>query len=210
MGLSQSQAVSAAKLIKQARKSGRLGKKGEAHQGTILLAEQRTVQERRSGNDIQRKNGLSTSFAASGDWEYSFDAGLLVDGLRTALLALYRQGIIEGEKPDGSGAQPALTERAKNQKGRTGKTRGYKTGYLADNLRASKITGSTTKATSRIVPPTNRNVFIASELKRGNSFFTVSGIAALVIADVTDAFIAAGLVNQNRAPDLGEKDSKKT
>ena len=204
MGLSKSQAVSAAKLIRQARKAGTLSKRGEPHQGTILLAEQRT-----SGAKQQSKNGLSTSFAASGDWSYSFDAGLLVDALRTALLSLYRQGIREGEKPDGSGAHPALTERAKAAKGRVGKTRGFKTGYLADNLRASKITGSTVKAQSRIVPPSNRNVYLASELKRGNSFFAVTGIAALVIADVTDAFIAGGLQNQNRAADLGERDSKK-
>lgn len=204
MGLSKSQAVSAAKLIRQARKAGRLAKKGGPHQGTILLAEQRV-----SGAQQKSKNGLSTSFAASGDWSYSFDAGLLVDALRTALLSLYREGIRQGEKPDGSGAQPPLTDRAKAQQGRVGKTRGFKSGYLADNLRASKITGSTTKAQSRIVPPTNRNVYIASELKRGNTFFSVSGIAALVIADVTDAFIAGGLVNQNRAADLGERDSKK-
>lgn len=205
MGLSKSQAVSAARLIKQARKAGRLSKRGEPHSGTILLAEQRT-----SGSKMASKNGLSTSFAASGDWSYSFDAGLLVDVLRTALLALYRQALREGEKPDGSGAQPPLTERAKAAKGRVGKTRGFNTGFLADNLRASKITGSTTKAQSRIVPPSNRNVFIASEAKRGNTFFSVSGIAALVIADVTDAFIAGGLQNQNRAANLGETDSKKT
>lgn len=203
MGLSKSQAVSAAKLIRQARKAGTLSKRGEPHQGTILLAEQRT-----SGAKQQSKNGLSTSFAASGDWSYSFDAGLLVDALRTALLSLYRQGIREGEKPDGSGAHPALTERAKAAKGRVGKTRGFKTGYLADNLRASKITGSTVKAQSRIVPPSNRNVYLASELKRGNSFFAVTGIAAIVIADVTDEFIRGGLVNQNRAADLNKKGSK--
>lgn len=203
MGLSKSQAVSAAKLIKQARKAGRLGKKGQPHEGTIVLAEQRV-----RGAKQKSKNGFTTSFAASGDWDFSFDAGLLVDAIRTALLALYRQGIIEGEKPDGSGAQPPLKEATAKQKDRRGKTRGYKTGYLADNLRASKITGSTTKATSRILPPTNRNVYIASELKRGNSFFSVQGIAALLIQEVTDQFIAGGIVNANRAPDLSEKDSR--
>lgn len=204
MGLSKSQAVSAARLIKQARRSGKLGAKGEPHQGTILLAEQRT-----SGAKQKSKNGLSTSFAASGDWEYSFDAGLLVDSIRTALLALYRQALREGEKPDGSGAQPALTERAKAAKGRVGKTRGFRTGFLADNLRASKITGSTTKAQSRIVPPTNRNVFIAAEAKRGNTFFSLQGIAALLISEVTDQFIGGGLVNANRAANLGDLDSGK-
>lgn len=210
MALSKTQAVSAAKLIRQARKAGRLSKKGEPHQGTILLAETRTVRETRVGNDIRRKNGFSTTFAASGDWSYSFDAGLLVDALRTALLALYRQGILEGEKPDGSGAQPPLGAKALAVKDRRGKTRGYRSGYLADNLRASKITGSTTKASSRIVPPTNRNVYIASEAKRGNTFFSLSGIAAQLIAEVTDQFIAGGLVNANRAGNLGETDSKRT
>jgi hypothetical protein len=204
MGLSKSQAVSAAKLIKQAQKSGQL-KKNLPHAGTILVATQTSRATKRHS-----KNGLSTAFVVGSDWSFNFDAGLLVDALRLALLVLYRTAILQGEKPDGSGAQPKLNPRVAAQRGRRGKTRGYKTGFMADNLRASKITGSTTKASSRILPPTNRNVYIAEEAKRGISFFSVTGIAAIVIADVTNAFIEGGAVNVNRAADPSEVDSKQS
>ncbi|MBL9105179.1 MAG: hypothetical protein JNL82_29810 [Myxococcales bacterium] len=199
MGLSKSQAVTAARLIKAATKSGALPKE-LPHAGTILVGEARVKPPARHS-----RAGLTTAFVAGSDWSYDLDAGLLVDALRTALLVLFRQGILEGQKPDGTGAQPRLTERVANRPGRKGKTRGYNTGYFADNLRASKITGSTTAAQSRILPPTNRNVYIANEAKRGISFFTVQGTAAQVIAEVTDKFIEGGIVNRNRAADLAAR-----
>jgi hypothetical protein len=203
MGLSKSQAVSAAKLIKQAQRSGKLDKT-LPHAGTILLATQDT-----KGTKKHSKNGLSTTFAAGANWDFSLDAGLLVDALTSSLLVLYRGAIIAGEKPDGSGSQPPIKEQASKVKDRKSGNRGHRTGFLADNIRRGKITGSTTKASSRILPPTSRNVFIAAEAKRGVSFFSVQGTAAQVIADVTDEFIRGGLVNANRAADLAEKDSKK-
>lgn len=202
MGLSKSQAVSAAKLITQAQKSGTLGKT-LPHAGTILLGEQGTKTTGR-----HRRRGLRTTFASGSTWSFSLDAGLLVDAISTSLLVFFRQGIMAGEKPDGTGSQPALTEKVAAQKDRRSRFRGYRTGFLADNLRRGRITGSTTKASTRILPPTNRNVFVAAEAKRGNSFFSVAGAAGEVIAGVVDEFIRGGIVNANRAADLSERDSK--
>lgn len=202
MGLSKSQAVSAAKLIKQAQRSGRVGKE-LPHAGTILVGEQASKTSKKHS-----KQGLSATFVTGANWDFSLDAGLLVDALTSSLLVLYRDGIMSGQRPDGSGAQPDLRARAANAKGRKGKVRGFRTGFLADNLRRSKITGSTTKASSRILPPTSRNVYLASEAKNGVSFFSVQGTAAAVIQEVTDEFVRGGLVNANRAADLSEKDSK--
>lgn len=202
MGLSRSQAVSAAKLIKQAQKSGTLPK-ALPHAGTILVGEQSTKTTAK-----HKRRGLSTTFASGSTWSFSLDAGLLVDALSTALLVFYRQAIMSGEKPDGSGAQPPLPAKVAEQKGRKSKFRGFKTGQFADNIRRGRITGSTTKASTRILPPTNRNVYIAGEAKRGVSFFSVQGAAAEVIASVTSAFIEGGLVNANRAANLSERDSK--
>ncbi len=202
MGLSKSQAVSAAKLIKQAQKSGKLAKT-LPHAGTILVGEQGTKTVGK-----HRRRGLRTTFASGSTWSFSLDAGLLVDAISTALLVFFRQGIMSGEKPDGTGSQPPLTAKVAGQKERRSKFRGYRTGFLADNLRRSKITGSTTRASSRILPPTNRNVFIAGEAKRGVSFFSVTGAAGEVITAVVDKFIEGGVVNANRAANRSERDSK--
>lgn len=202
MGLSKSQAVSSAKLIKQAQRSGKLGK-SLPHAGTILVGEQGTKTTAK-----HKRRGLTTTFASGANWDFSLDAGLLVDALTTGLLVLYRQGIMSGAKPDGSGTQPPLSEKVAAQRGRRSSHRGYKTGFLADNLRRSKITGTTTTARARILPPTNRNVFMAAEAKRGVSFFSVTGTAALVIAEITDEFVRGGVVNANRAANLNEKDSR--
>lgn len=202
MGLSKSQAVSAAKLVKQAQKSGKLSKT-LPHAGTILVGEQGTKTTAK-----HKRRGLSTTFASGSNWSFSLDAGLLVDAISVALLVFYRQGIMSGEKPDGTGSQLELPEKVAEQKGRKSKFRGYRTGFLADNLRRGRITGSTTKATARILPPTSRNVYIAGEAKRGVSFFSVQGAAADVITAVVDQFIEGGIVNANRAADLSERDSK--
>ena len=58
MGLSKSQAVSAAKLIKQAQKSGKLAKT-LPHAGTILVGEQGTKTVGK-----HRRRGLRTTFAS--------------------------------------------------------------------------------------------------------------------------------------------------
>lgn len=202
VGLSKSQAVSAARLIKQAQKAGRIPKT-VPHAGTILVGEQSTKTTAK-----HKRRGLSTTFVAGADWDFSLDAGLLVDAISTSLLVLFRQSIMSGIKPDGSGAQPKLTAKVEGQKGRMGKVRGFKTGHFANNIRRAKISGSTTKAQTRILPPTNRNVFIAEEAKRDISYFSVKGTAAAVITEVTDAFVEGGLVNANRAAERVEKDSK--
>lgn len=200
MGLSTRKAVSSARLspTKAKRVAG-----DQPHSGVILVNEARNA-----GTKKNPKSGITAQFVGQSDWSFSLDAGLLVDALSTALLVLYRQAIMEGEKPDGSGKHPELSQKVKAQSGRASLNRGFRTGFLADNLRRSKITGSTTKAQSRILPPTSRNVYIASELKRGNQFFSTQGIAQLVIQDVTSQFIQNGLENANRAADLNEETSK--
>ena len=74
------------------------------------------------------RTGLSSTFVGQSDFRSSLDAGLLVDALSTALLAWYRDNIRAGERPDGSGRQPELTEKVKNQRNRASQVRGYKTG----------------------------------------------------------------------------------
>lgn len=204
MGLSKAQAVSAAKLIKQAQRSGSIPK-DVPHAGTILVGEQTSKAPARHG-----KNGLSATFVSGSNWDFGLDAGLLVDALTLSLLSHYRDSIMSGDIPDGSGAQKPLTEKVAKLSGRRGKVRGFNTGRFADNIRRSKITGTTVKAQSRILPPTDRNVFIATEAKRGNSYFSVQGTASEIIREVTDEFVRGGILGQNRTPNTGEESSGNT
>lgn len=201
MGLSSRKAVSSARLT--ARQARKATPKDAPHAGVILVNEAKNA-----GTSKKPTKGISCQFVGQSDWAFDLDAGLLVDALSTALLVLYRTAVMEGEKPDGSGKQKELSPKVKSQKDRASQNRGYRTGFFADDIRRGKITGSTTKAASRILPPTNRNVFVASELKRGIEYFSTQGIAQLVISDVTSQFIEGGIENQNRAADLSEASSK--
>lgn len=201
MGLSSRKAVSSARLT--ARQARKAAPKDAPHAGVILVNEAKN-----QGTKAKPKKGVSCQFVGQSDWAFDLDAGLLVDALSVALLTLYRQAVMEGEKPDGSGRQKELSPKVKSQKDRASTNRGYRTGHFADNIRRGKITGSTTKAASRILPPANRNVFVASELKRGIEYFSTQGIAQLVIQDVTSQFIEGGLENANRAADLADASAK--
>lgn len=171
------------------------------HAGVVLVKE--TAKQNKKG-----KNSITSTFVGESDFAFNLDAGLLVDGITSALLVFYHDSIKEGSKPDGSGKHVPLTEKVKKDKSRRSQYRGYKTGFFAENIRRNKITGTTVKAQSRIVPPNNRNVFIAQEAKRGNYYFSIKGSASEVIEKATQEFIKGGIKNANRAPELGEKDSK--
>ena len=202
MGLSTRKAVQSARL--SSREAKKRAPEDLEHAGVILIDERRTARTAKHG-----RTGLSSTFVGQSDFSFSLDAGLLVDALSTALLAWYRDNIRAGEKPDGSGKQPELTPKVKRQQGRASQVRGYRTGFFANNIRRGKVTGSTVKAQTRIVPPPTRNVYVASEAKRGNSFFSVQGAASEIIQKVTSEFIEGGLENRNRASNTNEETSGK-
>lgn len=200
MGLSTRKAVQSARLSsKQAKKRA---PEDLEHAGVILVDERATARTKKHA-----RQGLSSTFVGQSNFSFDLDAGLLVDALTTALLAWYRECIRDGSKPDGSGKQQDLSDKVKRQQGRASQVRGFKSGYFSNTIRRSKITGSTVKAQSRIVPDPRRNVFVAEEAKRGNSYFSVQGSASEVIQEVTSEFIEGGLKNANRAAERGEETS---
>jgi hypothetical protein len=93
-----------------------------------------------------------------------FDSRALVDLARRAILAQTRDQIYEGRTPQG-GPQRPLSQ-ARQAEPRVSQVRGVKTGHFADQLRASPIKGDAARAESVIMPPTDRNVFVATELSR--------------------------------------------
>ena len=108
-------------------------------------------------------------------------ADFLVDAIAQTLLVHHHKAITTSQKPEG-GPQRPLSEGRRNDSDRAGPFRGYKSGHLAEDLRRGKITGTTAKATTRVLPPTDRNAFLATEAKRGVHYLSTAGAAGEVAA----------------------------
>lgn len=102
------------------------------------------------------------------------DPAILVDRMTRAVLQHTRDSILEGVRPDGGGPQKELSKKALSVD-RQSPHRGYRTGHLADGIKRSKIKRKGHTASSRIVPPSNRNVYVAEERKRGINLLTLAG-----------------------------------
>lgn len=124
--------------------------------------------------------------AGGGEDEWSFSmasiglvldlsAEHVVDGMRRQAIVDTREALLTGQRPDGKGPQRKLRERTAEKPGRQSPYRGYNTGVLADGIKATKITGNTSQAKCRIVPPPSRNVYVAQELKAGVAILTAEG-----------------------------------
>lgn len=122
------------------------------------------------------------------------DPAILVDRMTRAVLQHTRDSILDGVRPDNGGPQKPLSRQALAVD-RQSEHRGYRTGHLADAIKRSKIKRSGFTATSRIVPPSNRNVYVAQERERGVNLLTLagkSGDAARAAADAAVAEITQG------------------
>jgi hypothetical protein len=185
----------AERRMKQLERAGRI-QSSEA--GVVLFA----GSERR-GKATGREGALTISLVAR-EVPIEIRADVLLDIVRAELLALYRQQIMQGRKPDG-GPQPRLGKSASQVQDRKG-GRGFRTGFLADNLRSPKMTGTTASARARILPPTKRNVFIASEAARGIFYLLIGADAERSIQEMVDAFLtkifadAAGVGGRKMEP----------
>lgn len=131
------------------------------------------------------------------------NAILLVARVSDALLEHHRQAIATGQKPEG-GPQRPLSQGRREDAGRAGPHRGYATGHLADDLRRSRIAGTAQSASAKILPPTDRNVFIAEEAKRGVGYLSTDGIAAEVAKRAAEAATAELASGKPGKVDVGE------
>ena len=135
------------------------------------------------------EDGWGTNTVSAG-LSLDLDAAILVDRMTRALLSHHRESLLSGQRPDGKGPMKPLSQQALNAPGRQSEHRGYRTGVLADGLRRTKIEGDRTQANSRIVPPTNRNVYVANELQNGVSILTLAGKAGEVAREAAGEAVA--------------------
>ena len=137
----------------------------------------------------------------------SLDARVLVDIARRVILTVTRDHIAEGRRPDGGPQRPLSAARAAAP-GRAGPHRGYKTGHLADELRAKPIKGDHNAASSEVLPPTDRNVFVALEAKRGVRYLGIGAEARAKIGEAVTARLAAMLSGEVSTAKQGEPTAK--
>lgn len=140
--------------------------------------------------------------------ELDVDAGAIVDRVRRRLLEHHRESLLTGQRPDGKGPMKPLSQQALNAPNRQSDHRGYRTGVLADGLRATKIEGDRREASCKIQPPTNRNVYVANELKNGVSILTLAGKAGEVAREAAGEAVAEITTGRRLKKNKGEVDAK--
>lgn len=137
----------------------------------------------------------------------NFDARALVDVARRAALRVSRENIMEGRTPDG-GRQKPLSKEAAAKPGRMSEHRGYATGHMADNLRSSPIKGTTARAEASVMVPTDRNVFVAQEGKRGVEYLGFGPEVDAAIVEAVDEYIELILDGLKVEAEQGEPRAK--
>lgn len=135
-------------------------------------------------------------------------ADILVDAMTRACLVHTREAILAGVRPDGGGSQRKLGIKAASLPGRQSPFRGFNTGQLADHLRRTKIKGTTNKASSRIVGPSNRNVYLSQEAAKGVNFLTAEGTSGEVMREAAQAAVTAMVSGREVIRDTGDVESE--
>lgn len=185
------QSVAATRLVKKAKRKGFGAHAGD---GVVFFA----GAERRQTKG--GKNKLTCSFVAQA-FTINVTSDTIVDVASHALLVYWRNTILSGTKPDGSGDQVPLSQATIAQVGGGGRLtpyRGAATGSMADNLRRSAITGTTTRAKCTIQLPTNRNVFAAQQAAKGIKFIGLGSEADEVIRVAVQQWLSAAIEDKAR------------
>lgn len=131
------------------------------------------------------------------------DSRAIVDVARRAILAEVRDQLYDGQTPAG-GPQRPLSQRALGDPRRVSDKRGVRTGHMADEMRATPIKGDTARAESVVLPPTDRNVFVATELKRGVRYLGLGPRHLAASQRAVDEAVKAMVEGRKVEPEQGE------
>ncbi len=196
------QSVAATRLVKKAKRKG-FG----AHAGDGVVFFGGAERRQTKGG----KNKLTCSFVATA-FKINVSADTVADIVSHALLVFWRSTILEGWKPDGSGPQVPLSQATMAQVGGGGrltKYRGAASGFMADTLRRSSITGTTTKARCSIAVDPRRNVFVAQQAAKGVRFTKLGGEVDEVIRQAVQSWLSAAVADQAREANPAELTASK-
>lgn len=149
------------------------------------------------------EDGWSFNMASLG-LTIDLSADILVDAMTRACLTHTREAILAGVRPDGGGSQRKLGLKAASLPGRQSPFRGFNTGQLADGIKRTRIKGSKAKASSRIVGPSNRNVYLAQEAAKGVNFLTAEGKSGEAMREAAQAAVEAMVSGREVLRDTGD------
>jgi hypothetical protein len=157
-------------------------------------------------NDPPPEGGNGSRVVCSG-LSIALRADVLVDGMSRAVLTHTREAILAGQRPDGGGPQAKLGARAAAIPGRLTPHRGARTGTLADGLKRTAITGSTSSASTRIEPPGERVVYVRKEATLGRELITARGAASEAAERAAASIVADMAAGQGFATDRAEREA---
>jgi hypothetical protein len=180
---------------------GKVAADGSAPPTAVVVVPARRDPEVKVGVQI-----VSVGFAVD------FDPVAIVDAMTRAAMAQIRSSILAGQRPDGKGAQKALSRQALADPDRESPHRAFNTGELADNIRRTPIKSTATGASSTVLPPTSRTVYVAKEKARGVVLLTTAGAvgeAAAAAAQEALAVIAEGRSISARPGEVRAKDAER-
>lgn len=135
------------------------------------------------------------------------DAAVIVAGMAEGWLLHTRKAVTDGVRPDGGGDQKPLGARAANAPDRLSEHRNYRTGELADGLRATAIESKGQTASCRGLPPLSRQAHVVKERARGVDLITLRGAAGKAAVDGARAAVEAMLTGREVIIDAGEKEA---
>lgn len=187
------ESVRATRLVARARRKG-FGR--DAGEGVVFFG---GAERRKTAGG---KNKLTCSFVAEAT-SISVSADVPVDVVSHALLVYWRSTILSGTKPTGQAPQVKLSQATLARGDRLTPYRGAATGHLGDNLRRGQITGTTTRARCAIMPPSDRNVFVALELKRNIRYIGLGGEVDEVIRLAVQSWLVAAVAGTAREAEPG-------
>lgn len=165
-------------------------------------------------------------------WAPEFDAASLVDYLADVVLGHTRDAIMAGQKPEGGDQEPLSPKGQQGKRaaeGHRSSARGFtpRRNTFPRKIRRSKIQGATvrasgpvqqgkgaprarnypTRATVTIKPHSKHRLFVASDAKKGVSYFSTDGEVAKKIDKAIEVWLAAALQGETLIPDNTEKDA---
>ena len=125
---------------------------GKAPPGAAILLDK--FQRRKKGVPIP--NAIQAEFVVRDSLAFDLDCRKLIEHITIRLATHYRNSLLLGQRADGAGPLPGLSEKTLAINASHGESRvgdfGAKSGWMADNWLLGKIRGSTVKA-SRIIKP---------------------------------------------------------
>lgn len=166
--------------LKTAERRRRIRSAG-AKPGEVVLLD--VTRKRERGQ--RTRNAILVDFVVETQWSVDLDIRKFLHEVRINLAEHYRNALLSGMRADGKGPLPPL------KRDREGRTRGVKSGEMAEKWGIGPVVGGPFRASVKLRPfdGGEHAPMISRELRRGVDYQSVEGDAAKVIQDTLQDWI---------------------